>query len=66
MCNAQPSVRGRPMKTARDRAEEKRREKLELVAEQVENGQLIIRQMTEEENRCYPPLQSEAKRPAKG
>jgi predicted RNA-binding protein len=66
MCNAQPTVWGRLMKTARDRAEEKRREKLESVAEQVESGQLIIRQMTEEERRRYPPLLSEAKRPAKG
>jgi hypothetical protein len=53
------------MKTARERAEEKRREKLEFVAEQVENGQLVIRQMTEEERRRYPPLPSESKRPAK-
>ena len=42
------------MKTARERAEEKRREKLELVAEQVETGQLVIRQMTEEERRALP------------
>jgi len=54
------------MKTGRERAEEKRREKLVHVAEQVDNGKLIIRQMTEEERRRYPPLQSEAKRPAKG
>jgi hypothetical protein len=65
MCNAQPTVWGRLMKTARERAEEKRRERLEFVAEQVENGQLIIRQMTEEERRRYPPL-PEAKGPAKG
>ena len=44
------------MKTARERAEEKRQEKLEFVAEQVENGQLVIRQMTEEERKRYPPL----------
>ncbi len=54
------------MKTARERAEEKRREKLELVAEQVETGQLVIRQMTEEERRRYPPLPSGSRRPAKG
>jgi hypothetical protein len=54
------------MKTARERAEEKRREKLDLVAEQVENGQLVIRQMTEEERRRYPPRSSPAKRPSKG
>jgi hypothetical protein len=54
------------MKTARERAEEKRREKLEFVAEQVENGQLVIRQMTEDERRLYPPLPSGSKRRAKG
>jgi hypothetical protein len=64
-CNAEPTVWGRLMKTARERAEEKRREKLEFVAEQVENGQLVIRQMTEEERRRYPPLPSQAKPPAK-
>ena len=54
------------MKTARERAEEKRREKLEFVAEQVENGQLVIRQMTEEERRRYPPRPAAPKRRAKG
>jgi len=54
------------MKSARERAEEKRQEKLEAVAEQVESGQLIIRQMTEEERRRYPSRPPEAKRPAKG
>ncbi len=29
--------------------------KLELVREQVENGDLVIRKMTEEERRRYPP-----------
>jgi hypothetical protein len=53
-------------KTARERAEEKRREKLEFVAEQVENGDLVIRQMTEEERRRYPPPTSAPKRPGKG
>lgn len=43
------------MKTARERAEEKRAEKLELVREQVENGSLVIRDMTDEERRQYPP-----------
>jgi hypothetical protein len=54
------------MKTARERAEEKRQEKLELVAEQVQTGQLVIRQMTEEERRRYPPLPSPSKSSAKG
>jgi hypothetical protein len=47
------------MKTTRERAEERRLAKLELVREQVENGSLVIRNMTEEERRRYPP------RPAK-
>lgn len=42
------------MKTARERAEEKREEKLELMREQVESGSLVIRKMTKEERRQYP------------
>jgi hypothetical protein len=44
-----------PMKTTRERAEERRQEKLAGVQEQVEAGSLVIRQMTEEERRRYPP-----------
>ena len=47
--------RGDPVKTARERAEEKRLAKLDLVREQVESGTLVIRQMTDEERRRYPP-----------
>jgi hypothetical protein len=43
------------MKTSRERAEEKRAEKLELIREQVSSGQLIIRTMTDEERAKYPP-----------
>ncbi|MFZ0043763.1 MAG: hypothetical protein WAK93_20810 [Solirubrobacteraceae bacterium] len=43
------------MKTTRERAEEKRQEKLELVREQVESGSLVIRPMTDEERERYPP-----------
>jgi hypothetical protein len=43
------------VKTARERAEEKREEKLELVREQVESGSLVIRKMTDEERQQYPP-----------
>lgn len=43
------------MKTARERAEEKRQAKLEFVREQVESGSLVIRKMTEEERRHNPP-----------
>jgi hypothetical protein len=53
------------VKTARERAEEKRHEKLEYVAEQIENGGLVIRQMTEEERLRYPPVLPQPKRPAK-
>jgi hypothetical protein len=54
------------MKTARERAEEKRLEKLEFVREQVENGALVIRQMTDEERQRYPPRSTQSKPPAKG
>jgi hypothetical protein len=43
------------LKTSRERAEEKRAEKLEQVREQVESGALVIRQMTDEERLRYPP-----------
>ena len=42
------------MKTARERAEEKRAEKLEHIREQVESGKLTIRTMTAEERGRYP------------
>jgi hypothetical protein len=43
------------MKTTREKAEEKREEKLTHVREAVERGSLVIRQMTEEERLRYPP-----------
>jgi hypothetical protein len=43
------------VKSARERAEEKRLAKLDSVREQVENGSLVIRRMTDEERRRYPP-----------
>jgi hypothetical protein len=64
-CHAQPPLSGRLMKTARERAEEKRQEKLDAVAKQVDNGMLVIRPMTEEERRRYPPLPAQSKRPAR-
>ncbi len=48
------------MKTARERAEEKRLEKLDAVRQQVESGSLVIRQMTDEERRRYPPRPAQA------
>jgi hypothetical protein len=43
------------VKTTRERAEEKRLAKLALVREQVQSGSLVIRKMTAEERRQYPP-----------
>jgi hypothetical protein len=42
------------VKTSRERAEEKREEKLELIREQVANGKLVVREMTDEERLKYP------------
>jgi hypothetical protein len=53
------------MKTSRERAEEKREAKLELVREQVSNGSLVIRPMTDEERRRYPPRPVQPKRPTR-
>ena len=53
------------LKTSRERAEEKRQEKLDLVREQVENGSLVIRKMTKDERHRYPPKPDQPKRPAK-
>jgi hypothetical protein len=53
------------VKTARERAEEKRKEKLELVRAQVESGSLVIRKMTKEERRRYPPKPAHSKRDGK-
>jgi hypothetical protein len=53
------------VKTTREKAEEKRQVKLDLVREQVQNGTLVIRQMTEEERRRYPPRATPPKRPGR-
>ena len=53
------------MKSARERAEEKREAKLELVRDQVQSGSLVIRQMTDEERRRYPPRPPRPKRPGR-
>jgi hypothetical protein len=54
-----------PPKTTRERAEEKHEAKLELVREQVESGSLVIRQMTDEERRRYPPRPAKPQRPTR-
>lgn len=53
------------MKTTRERAEEKRQAKLDLVREQVDSGSLVIRKMTEDERRRYPPKPDRPKGSAK-
>jgi hypothetical protein len=47
------------MPTPRERAEEKRREKLAEVERQKASGDLVVRQMTEEERAKYPKLTDE-------
>jgi hypothetical protein len=43
------------MSTARERQEQKRQEKLDLVQEQVDSGSLVIRKMTAAERKANPP-----------
>ena len=46
------------MKTPQERAEEKRRQKLEEMQEQIRSGSLVVREMTPEErerNKPRPP-----------
>jgi hypothetical protein len=56
---------GDEVKTAREKAEEERAAKLETVRDQVESGSLVIRQMTDEERRQYPPRPVESKQVGK-
>ena len=51
-------------KTTRERADEKREAKLELVREQLASGSLVIRQMTDEERRRYPRIEPRARHAA--
>jgi hypothetical protein len=51
------------MKTSRERAEEKREEKLEHIREQLANGKLVIRQMTTVERQQYPPRPAPTPKP---
>jgi hypothetical protein len=53
------------VKSSRQKADEKRQAKLDLVREQVESGSLVIRKMTDEERRRYPPQPPRPKRPGK-
>ena len=49
------------MKTPKDRAEARRQEKLTAIQEQVESGELTIRQMTPEERAKHPPREDKGK-----
>lgn len=50
------------MSTSKERSEQKRREKLELIGEQLDNGELTIRQMTPAERKKYPPREAKPRR----
>lgn len=50
------------MKTLREKAEEKRQAKLDLIQEQVQSGTLVIRSMTAHERRHNPPRSAPPKR----
>ena len=54
--------RGGQMKTAREKSEEKRQAKLEEIGEQLDSGTLVIRSMTPDERRRYPPRPVERRR----
>jgi hypothetical protein len=45
----------RTVKTPAERKEEARQQKLEEIQEQVESGSLVIRPMTKQERRRFPP-----------
>jgi hypothetical protein len=53
---------GGKMKTPAERKEEARQAKLDEIREQVDDGRLVIRRMTKEERKRFPPKQQEPKR----
>jgi hypothetical protein len=48
--------------TPKERAEQKRREKLARIREQLDSGELTIRQMTPAERKKHPPRSAEPRR----
>jgi hypothetical protein len=50
------------MKTPQERAEEKRRQKLEEMQAQIRSGSLVVREMTPEERERNPPKPPRPKR----
>jgi hypothetical protein len=49
------------VKTVRERAQERREEKLEMIRLQVASGSLVIRSMSAEERLRYPPVAGPAR-----
>jgi len=54
------------MKTARERNDERRKEKLREMQEAIAAGSLIIRQMTPQERAKFPPRRRAGKRRLQG
>jgi len=50
------------MPTPAERREESRRQKLKEIQQQLDSGALVIRPMTKEERRRFPPKDEPAKR----
>ena len=50
------------MKTQQQRAQEKRKEKLDLISEQIKEGSLTVRKMTAAERKKFPPKPVDPKR----
>jgi hypothetical protein len=47
---------------SRERAQQKRREKLAMIREQLDSGELTIRRMTPAERKKYPPRPAQPRR----
>ena len=50
------------MKTQKERDQEKRRQKLEHVQEQIDSGSLHVRKMTADERKRFPPREPKARK----
>jgi hypothetical protein len=48
--------------SSKDRAQQKRREKLAMIREQLDSGELTIRQMTPAERKKHPPRPAQPRR----
>jgi hypothetical protein len=53
---------GDGVKTQKERADERRKEKLESIQEQIDRGTLTVRKMTPEERKAHPPRERPADR----